>query len=400
MIVSVVPQDGIDHHHINAGWRGGVLEAKSLNVRWGFILAISCAALWLLATMWICRSIYTQPKVVDFLSYWAAARLAADGHGAWAYDINLHHRVEETVVSFIGNLPFPYPPAFLLVVTPFGLLPFWAAFVAWIALTGAIFAVVVGWRGRLPYIFSHPAVIANSMIGQNGFLTTSILSGGLTLLPKRPLAGGAVLGLMVIKPQLALTLPFAMIAGRQWKAIAAAIASASCALLLAWLVFGWDAYRRFFLVLPFFTDAMTAGKWPWNKVASVFALMRFLGAPHLTALAVQAFVALLVIGLVCRAWWLGLDERAPMIAAAAVLIPPYVFTYDALLLVIPWMWLLERRQSLWVIPTTWLFCVLPIANYFDFYTGPNTVPLAATLCMWALNARPKHCASQRDEALA
>lgn len=347
------------------------------------------SVLFLIVFFWATWILYTKPLAIDFLSYWAASKLVLSGHVPSVYNLTAHNDVELLVAPIGGLLPFAYPPPFLLVVTPVALAPFWLAFFLWLAVTAAIYALVVGRTGRLSYAMAHPSVLANFLVGQNGFLTTSILAGGLRLLPENAFAGGAVMGLLVIKPQLALVLPFAMIAGREWKAIAGGALSAAAGLLIGYLAFGWVAYKGFLRMLPVFTDGMEKSLWPWEELASVFAALRFLHVPQAPALVVQGIIALIAIALVCRAWWLGTDERGPVLAAATLLVPPYLFTYDALLLVIPTLWLIERRQHLWVVPVSWLFCFLPIAYYFGYYSGPNTIPLAAMLCMWAVHSREK-----------
>lgn len=347
--------------------------------------AVGFSILFVIVALWAVWILYTKPIAMDFLSYWAAAKLALSGGIASVYSLTAHHAVEIQIAPIDGWLPFAYPPPFLLVVAPVGLAPFWLAFGLWVAIGATIYALVVGRSGSLPYAMAHPSVLANFLIGQNGFLTTSILAGGLRALPSRPFAGGAMLGLLIIKPQLAFVLPFAMIAGRQWRAIAGGMLSASGALLVAYLAFGWAAYDGFLKMLPVFTNGMEHSLWPWNELASPFASLRFIGVAQAPAFAVQAAVALAAIALVCRAWWLGTKERGPIVAAAALLVPPYLFTYDALLLVIPMLWLIERQRQLWVIPVSWLFCFLPVATYFGYYPGPNTVPVAAMLCLWALH---------------
>ena len=89
---------------------------------------------------------------------------------------------------------------------------------------------------------------------------------------------------MIIKPQLAVLLPVAVIAGRYWSAIPAAAASASALLVAAALVFGWDSYRGFLDVLPAYQSVLVSGRWPWEKLASVFAsrsLVRCAGVARL-----------------------------------------------------------------------------------------------------------------------
>ena len=349
--------------------------------------AVGFSILFVIIAFWATWILFTKPLAIDFLSYWAASRLVLTGQLASVYTLEAHHAAEELIAPIKdGWLPFAYPPPFLLVVTPVGLAPFWLAFFLWLAVSTTIYAAVVGRGSSLPYAMAHPSVLANFLIAQNGLLTTSILAGGLRTLERRPFAGGAILGLLVIKPQLALVIPFAMIAGRQWAAIAGGMLSAAIALSIALLALGWGAYEGFFSMLPVFTTGMANSQWPWNELASVFASLRFLGMPQAPALAIQAIVALAAVAMVCRAWWLGLETRAPLLATATLLVPPYLFTYDALLLVIPMLWLIERQRHLWVIPVAWLFCFLPIATYFDYYPGPNTIPLAAMLCIWALHA--------------
>jgi len=359
---------------------------RESGIRWPIVLAASCSALFVAVAILACVLNYSRPKVVDFLSYWAAGRLALSGAAASAYDIDLHHAVERSVVAFNGRLPFPYPPPFLLIVTPFGLLPFWAAFAIWVALTGAIYALVTGRHRALPYALSQPSVVANVLIGQNGFLTTSIFGGGLEALPRRPMLGGAILGLLAIKPQLGILIPFALIAGREWRAITGAALSAITGVLVALVAFGPNAYASFFRMVPGFTAQLGTGAWPWNEVASVYALLRFAGLPQAAAMVAQVATALFAAALVWRAWRLNIGERGPILAAATLLVPPYLFTYDALLLAIPALWLIKHPRQRWVYPAMWLLCFLPIANFFDLYPGPNTIPLAAMLCLWALHA--------------
>jgi hypothetical protein len=349
--------------------------------------AIGFSILFVIIAFWVGWFVYSRPAVIDFLAYWAAARLALDGQIASVYNLMAHQAAEQVIAPIHGWLPFAYPPPFLLIVMPFGAVPFWVGFALWVGITGIIYAIVVGRHGALPYAISHPAFLTNVLIGQNGFITASLFTGGLEMLRRSPWWGGAILGVLVIKPQLALLLPFAMIAGRQWKAIGAAAVSAILALSAAFAVFGSAAYVGFLKMLPFFATGLAGGRWRWNQMVSIFAFLRYYDVPQNIALAIHSVVAFGAIVVVCRAWWLDLDERDGVLAAATLLIPPYLLTYDALLLVIPTLWLITRRLHLWVIPIAWLLCLLPIAGYFDYYEGPNTVFLAAILYIWALQSR-------------
>lgn len=75
-----------------------------------------------------------KPYSIDFVSYWAAGVLALGGNPADAYDLALHRAVQMAAVPIDGLMPFPYPPFVLLLLLPFGLLPYALAAALW---TGA-----------------------------------------------------------------------------------------------------------------------------------------------------------------------------------------------------------------------------------------------------------------------
>ena len=225
-----------------------VRNSPNIAFHWIRTAAIGLSSLFVilaLETSWI---IFSERKAVDFLSFWAAGHLVALGRTASVYNIVSHRILELMVAPIKGWLPFPYPPPFLLLVTPFGMMPYWLGFVAWIGLTYACFvasAAAIGKRYALPFALAHPSVIANFLIGQNGFLTAAIFMFGSKMLDRAPLLGGAIFGLLVIKPQLAVLLPVALIAGRDWKALLGGALSSLSALLLGALILGLDAYREF-----------------------------------------------------------------------------------------------------------------------------------------------------------
>lgn len=344
------------------------------------LAALIVSALFLIVVALACVSMFWRSSHVDFLSYWAAGRLVLQGHPAAAYDLEAHRAVETAVIHKFGLIPFPYPPGFLFIVTPFALLPLASAFAIWLIVTVSAYLVCIRHFAAPAEALAHPAVLANGLIGQNGFLTTAIFAGGMSLLRRSPVAAGLVLGLLSYKPQLALLVPIALAAGREWKALAATVV-AGCALwVCALAVFGSDAYFGFLRMLPRYAEFVRTSRWSWGELASPFAFVRFLGAPQGLALAIHALVACGAIAVVCRLWWRKADGRAAALAAGTLLIPPYLFTYDALLLVVALGWLVER-DCLKETVVAWLLCLLPVAASFGLYSGPNTIPLAAIFCL-------------------
>jgi hypothetical protein len=83
-----------------------------------------------------------------------------------------------------------------------------------------------------------------------------------------------------------------------------------------------------------------------------------------------------------QSWRTRHAQRGPILAAATVLMSPYLLTYDTVLLVVPMLalWHAERWRALGLV---WLLALLPAIIYFLPPGIPNTAPLAAIACLIA-----------------
>ena len=319
-----------------------------------------------------CGTVLVSTPHVDFYSFWNSSRLIAEGRIAAVYGLQ---------PSLLGPLmPLAYPPPFLLFIALVGFIPFGWSFILWVGGTGLLYVLASRAPGRVA--LGNPSAAFNGFVGQNGFLTAAIMLFGMHALQKRPALGGAILGVMIIKPQLALLLPVAVVAGRLWAAIPAAAASASALLALAALVFGLEPYRGFFEVLPHYQSLLVDGRWPWERLASMFAFARWFGAGELLAWIVHGGVALASAVLVWRAWRRDWQAKIPILAAGSLLVSPYLFTYDAVLLVAPLAWLADKRPG-WALGIAAL-SALPLAQALGLFWGPNATPLAAVAALACL----------------
>ncbi len=361
------------------------MPKPGLRWAWASVTGVGLLFLALSIQAWVRN--FSEPNITDYLSYWAAGKLTLAGDPAAAFDVAKHRAMEFTVSPFKGLLPFPYPPPFLLIVTPFSLFPYLWGFLAWVSITLALYLAVARRVIDVPYALAHPSVLMNGLIGQNGFLTAAIFTGGVTLLRSRPLLAGAILGTLVIKPQLALLLPVAVIAARLWPAIAGAIATSAALALVSLALFGTGVFTGFLEMLPLYSELMRQDKWPWNEFISVFAFLRYLGFDQTVALTVHAVIAAGAAVLTWVAWSRDWDGQVPVLAAATLLIPPYLLTYDALLMVIPIGYWLRQQPRPYLAGAIWLLCFLPIAHYLNLYRGPNTVPLAAMITLGIIGVR-------------
>ena len=342
-----------------------------------------------------------NPTDRDFISFWGAAQLALAGDPAAAYDQARLHEVQSAAVTFVngGGMPFPYPPAFLLLVTPFGLLPFAVSLAIWSAATFAAYFVLV--RRMFPQsgllAAAFPPVFINAAIGQNAFVTAAIFIGGMLLLQRRPFAAGLLLGCLIIKPQLGLLLPIALLAAWQWRAIAGAALSSLGLLAIGAAVLGLAATEAWLAQMPLYVNIGRDGLVGWHKMASVYAAVRQAGAGLELAFAVHLVVAAASALLVWRVW--RSDAEAPakagVLAAATLLASPYVFPYDAVLLVVAFFWLALRGAPALPLAMLWCLPLLTIAQIAYVHGPVNVSPLVpiGLLILSALHLRASRQAS-------
>jgi hypothetical protein len=368
-------------------------------LRWYRAAATGVALVFLIFAIWYWYGIGFWPRKADFVSFWAAGRLALAGQPGLAYDFAAHHAAEQAVGRVGGLLPFPYPPPFLAIVAPFALLPYGPAFYLWVLSTAALFAWAAKRLVELPYAFAMPPAFINLVIGQTGFLMSGIFILGTNLIRTNQLLSGAVLGLLVLKPQLALLLPVATLAGREWRVIAGAMLCVSALCLTGLLLFGSATYAAFYETLPSYVGFMRDGRLPWNEMASTFAFGRYLGLPQNVALGLHAVVALTAAAVTARAWWFGSDQRVPILAAASLLIPPYLLTYDALLLILPIAWMLRNGYER-TAAAAWLCCLSPVLSHFTPLIWPNLIPVSALICLLALNHSERSARGNQERDLA
>lgn len=337
-------------------------------------------------TMGLAANVNT-PFVADFVSFWAAAVLAIGGDPAAVYDLVAHKAVQAQVKAPQGLLPFFYPPPFLLVLLPLGLLPYWVAAVAW---TGGTFVLLVAavrrllsdlrpGTGTIWLAAAMPAVAVNAIIGQIGFLTAALFVGGLVLLPRRPFIGGLLFGCLIVKPHVAVFLPLAFLAAGQWRAIAGAALSASGLLILALLVFGAGTYEAWLGQAPVYASILRDGLVPWHKMASIYAALRHAGMPIAQAMAVHAVAAVAAAAAVWRVWRGSADSmaRGAVLAAASVLASPYLFLYDTLPLVVPIAWLLAVGDRRWLVVGVGCLPFAGVAQNWMLSDAPNLTPIAS-----------------------
>ena len=277
-------------------------------------------------------------RAQDFFALWSYGQVLLGHPAAELYDSS---RLQDLQVA-LGmdpdiHAPFPYPPVFMLLVWPLGLLPLGPAFHLWTALTLAAFVAAAAPRGgKLPaallsiaLLLVSPITTASVVAGQSGLLSGALLVGGLRLAERRPWLSGVLLGLLTYKPQLGLLVPVALLAAGAWRAAAAAGLMAAALVATTCALFGPQVWTDWLASLPGYAGRFGNSLDILQLQPTVTAALALAGVPHGLANLVQAASACAMAGLVWLACRGGL--RGPAIAAVAgatFLATPHAFFYD------------------------------------------------------------------------
>ncbi|HTG38349.1 glycosyltransferase family 87 protein [Sphingomonas sp.] len=296
----------------------------------------------------------SKPIGTDFVSFWTAARAALMVDPATAYNPVAHAALQiESFGPGAGYFAFFYPPPFLLLCLPLGLLGYGAALAAWLGLTGAAYVAVAAralqWPpGRAAMLaLAFPAVLINIGHGQNGFLFAALMGGGLLLLDRRPILAGCILGALVMKPHLALLLPLAFALRGAWRVLIAMGLSACAICLVSLWLLGPDAWRGFLDGAPLARVTLETGLVSPAKMVSLFAAGRVVGlsvpASYLIH-AIGAAIAGVLIWRAARKRMPAADQNA-LLVAGTLAISPFLLDYDLTLLAWPLAWMAVRGRS-------------------------------------------------------
>lgn len=169
--------------------------------------------------------VYRQvPYKADFTVFWTAARFASQG-ATVIYDPAQITALQAPLIDGeLGIRPFAYPPTALFLFGPFGKLPYPAAETIW-ALASCL-AYYYASRRLFPlrYVivaFFTPPVLFCLISLQVSLITGAGMILGISLLNRRPILAGAVIGMVaLVKPSVVVLFPLAALAMKSPKALA------------------------------------------------------------------------------------------------------------------------------------------------------------------------------------
>jgi alpha-1,2-mannosyltransferase len=312
----------------------------------------------------------------DFLTPYAAVRAFFEAKLAMVYG-NIDQFTEyqnafyaDRFPTVVYYRPFLYPPFWLMLLLPLGLLAVDKATAVFFAVTAGASAVEGrrdpwGWLAMA----TSPAALHVVTSGQATFLAVALAYGGLRLLDRAPVAAGILFGLLAYKPQICLLIPVALIAAKQWRALISAAVTGAVLVLASLAVFGLQTWLDFIEM-----TRATGGERMHQYTMEV--LINYMITPYVSALGIglpRSVASLLQLGcavLAVTATWYAFRyfrdgmARTAVLLSATFLVSPYMLNYD-LLLLMPAALVLYRRgartgfypleplvyAAIWVIPT-------------------------------------------------
>jgi alpha-1,2-mannosyltransferase len=294
----------------------------------------------------------------DFVSFYAAGKLALAGTPALAYDQTAHFLVQQRFT--VAGAPyqfFYYPPMFLLLCAPLALLPYYVAFYVFELTTLAIFILTIrnilrvpGWTWLAP-VLAFPAIFWTLGLGQNAFLTASLFGGFTLLIDRRPALAGLLLGLLCYKPHFGLLAPVALAFGGHWRVFVAAAATVIVLAALSAGLFGMETWHAYLTALSGSTGVYDSGRIDFAGIVTPYGAARLLGFDQPVAYCVQAVVTGAMVLLTATVWRMAPrdDPRAAtllpaMLLPATLLAVPLALLYDKLLLLVAICWLVRDAR--------------------------------------------------------
>jgi hypothetical protein len=278
----------------------------------------------------------------DFANYWVGGKLALSGGYALLFDPPAYYAYLQSLFGADYQIhAWSYPPHFLPLVAPLGLMEYRPALTVFLFVTFALFAWAA-WEFMRRYAtnVSRP-LVALALAGfvfmqieatQNGFLTGALLLITFAFMRERPAVAGLALALLTIKPQLGFLIPLLALLDRNWRLFAWATGFTLLLVGASTALFGLDVWRLYFSqIVPYQNLVMThwAGLF-LRMMPSTFGSIRTLGYTPAMAFAVQAVISVIAFAVLVRLLFLLRDplERAFAILVGTLLITPYAFNYD------------------------------------------------------------------------
>ncbi len=304
---------------------------------------VTLAIVVLLILFWVVQGLSVMKWAAkhDVLSFYTGASFAVEGRWAELYDPAEQLEFQRRLFPEINDIaPYIRPNYYAALLSPWGAIPYPAAFWVWIGLHSVLLIGCWYWAGRR---FHWDAMIWGAMFfptfagvsnGQDCVWILLIALAAFSLGERnRELAAGAVFGLALIKFNLLVLLPLAMLAGKRWRMLAGYTATVA-GIALVFLALDGAAS------LGAYRDLITNPDIRWlepnpNRMINLASIGANLGLPLVLVYAASGLTGILALWSARKApLWLWLS----LAMIGSVLINPHAYSYDGAMLLLP-LWL-------------------------------------------------------------
>ncbi|MDE1907219.1 MAG: DUF2029 domain-containing protein [Rhodospirillales bacterium] len=276
----------------------------------------------------------------DFMAFWSFPRFVAAHPAGQLYNAAALTAFQQQLYpGFHSFYPYLYPPTLLLALFWLKFLGFFPAELLWTLL--GCFALAISLRAMFPArpwavlagLLACPAALICATTGETAFFTTALLLAGFAWLPRRPVLAGVCFGLLTLKPQLGVLLPFLLLARGDWRAICSACATALLLNGLSCLVLPANLWALWWHTLPAYQSSY------FNAVKALNLNIIVTPAANLVVLGVSqkmAWVAQAICGIAMAVLTIWAARRAPFRLAVAItliatfLAQPHAYAYDSI----------------------------------------------------------------------
>ncbi|MEL6693938.1 MAG: glycosyltransferase family 87 protein, partial [Pseudomonadota bacterium] len=330
--------------------------------RMGILLGVLFLATRLIASL-VTQGLEIAPGAViggDYLAFYSASDLVLQGRALDAYDqAAFDAALQSHLASDNLGLLWQYPPVLFFLIAPLALLPYKLSYWLWMVATAAILALALRRLNRevqpqsgdsnltLWVLMASPIIVGVFVNGQISLLTTALLITAAYRPKTHWVLAGVCAGLLTIKPQLGVIIPFAYLAVGAWRTFGVAALVAITIHGLSAVVFGAESFPAFLSALDRIqTQVATGGAdTPPYAMTTLFAQLRIWGVSGTPALWAHIAFAIAVMTFVTWQW--RIKSRADgqslylaaLLCSAAILITPYAYAYELAALAPAGLWI-------------------------------------------------------------
>jgi hypothetical protein len=321
----------------------------------------------------------------DFVNLWTAGQLLRSGELGLIYDVPAYQAFQAGLFGPLHPHNYSYPPVSFPIAALFSLLPYPLALATWTLGTGAFFvrACRRWWPGGAgPHWLAvlTPAALLNVWAGHYGFLLGGLFLLGWQRLDRRPVQAGMLFGCMLLKPHLAVMVAVALLARREWKAVAAGAATVALLVAATGLAFGWTLWVQFLFDVGSAQSGMidAGGKFYGLMSTSLATGVLRLVPGAAVAAASQGAASLLAILLVVTAARRPHRTRdlALLAGTCTFVALPYAFNYDLTAVMLGAVVLMVEARHRWQRLAAGLAFVSPGLGMAAAYASVPLLPLS------------------------